>query len=57
MPGDVIELRSGDIVPADCRVLEAVSLEVDASSLTGESLPVKKTAEASFASAIAGTRR
>jgi cation-transporting ATPase I len=51
--GDVIELESGHVVPADCRILEAVSLEVDASSLTGESLPVRKTAEPSFAASIA----
>jgi cation-transporting ATPase I len=41
-PGDVIELAAGDVVPADCRILEAASLEVDESSLTGESLPVAK---------------
>jgi cation-transporting ATPase I len=47
--GDVIILEAGDVGPADCRILEAVALEVDASSLTGESLPVNKRAEASFA--------
>jgi cation-transporting ATPase I len=41
-PGDVIELAAGDVVPADCRILDAASLEVDESSLTGESLPVAK---------------
>jgi cation-transporting ATPase I len=41
-PGDVIELRSGDVVPADARLLAADELEVDESSLTGESLPVTK---------------
>src|SRR5690606_15283917 len=40
--GDIILLSPGDVVPADCRVIEAVSLEIDASTLTGESLPVKK---------------
>jgi cation-transporting ATPase I len=48
VPGDVVLLTAGDVVPADCRILDAVSLEVDASSLTGESLPVKKFAVASF---------
>lgn len=46
--GDVIMLEAGDVVPADCRIIEAESLEVDASSLTGESLPVRKTVAASF---------
>ena len=41
-------LATGDVVPADCRILEATALEVDASSLTGESLPVKKFAAPSF---------
>ncbi|MGY6653042.1 HAD-IC family P-type ATPase [Amycolatopsis sp. TRM77291] len=40
--GDVVSLRSGDVVPADCRVLDATGAELDESSLTGESLPVPK---------------
>jgi cation-transporting ATPase I len=48
VPGDVVVLAAGDVVPADCRILEASLLEVDASSLTGESLPVKKFAAPSF---------
>jgi cation-transporting P-type ATPase I len=51
--GDLIVLGPGDTVPADCRVIEARSLEVDASSLTGESLPVAKHAEPSFELSIA----
>lgn len=42
VPGDVVRLAAGDGVPADCRLLEADGLEVDESSLTGESLPVPK---------------
>jgi calcium-translocating P-type ATPase len=42
VPGDVILLRPEDVVPADCRLLEAEGLEADESSLTGESLPVTK---------------
>ncbi|KAA1249361.1 cation-translocating P-type ATPase [Mycobacterium simiae] len=42
MPGTIIEVRSGEVVPADARVLSAVAVEVDESSLTGESLPVTK---------------
>jgi cation-transporting P-type ATPase I len=53
VPGDVVRLRAGESVPADCRILEACSLEVDESSLTGESLPVPKAALPSFAAAIA----
>lgn len=41
--GDVIRLRPSDVVPADARLLEASDLEVDESTLTGESVPVTKT--------------
>ncbi|GAA2660212.1 HAD-IC family P-type ATPase [Streptomyces vastus] len=51
--GDVIELRAGDAVPADCRVVRAQGLEVDESSLTGESLPVVKSAAPTAARAVA----
>ncbi|MFW5991230.1 MAG: cation-translocating P-type ATPase [Candidatus Nanoarchaeia archaeon] len=40
--GDIVYLEAGDIVPADCRILEINRLEVEESSLTGESKPVKK---------------
>jgi len=46
VPGDVIELEEGDGVPADARILEAVELRANEASLTGESLPVHKTADA-----------
>ncbi|MBX6383179.1 MAG: HAD-IC family P-type ATPase [Microbispora sp.] len=52
-PGDVIELRAGDAVPADARVIKAVGLEVDESTLTGESQLVAKTAAPTVAAAIA----
>ncbi|MGH3564349.1 MAG: HAD-IC family P-type ATPase, partial [Mycobacterium sp.] len=45
-PGDVIEVRPHEVVPADGRLIEATDLEVDESSLTGESLSVTKQVEA-----------
>lgn len=41
-PGDIIEVHADEVVPADARLIEATSVEVDESSLTGESLPVPK---------------
>jgi cation-transporting P-type ATPase I len=52
-PGDVIVLEAGDAVPADCRIIRASSVEVDESSLTGESLPVPKSADPTDARAVA----
>lgn len=43
VPGDVILLKQGDVVPADARLVEAGNLEVDEAPLTGESVPVAKT--------------
>ncbi|MEZ6131420.1 MAG: plasma-membrane proton-efflux P-type ATPase [Planctomycetaceae bacterium] len=42
VPGDMIRIRLGDIVPADARLLDGDSVEVDQSALTGESLPVTR---------------
>jgi cation-transporting ATPase I len=53
VPGDIIELIAGDRVPADCRILSSERLELDESSLTGESLPVAKGPEPSFAGVLA----
>jgi H+-transporting ATPase len=56
VPGDVIHLRLGDIVPADARLLGGDSVEVDQSALTGESLPVtRKSGEALFSGSIIRT--
>ena len=53
VPGDVIRLRLGDIVPADARLLEGDPIEVDQSALTGESLPAtRKSGEAVFSGSI-----
>jgi len=46
VPGDIVILQTGDIVPADVRVIEARNLLVDESILTGESEPVNKVSEA-----------
>nr|WP_240940628.1 cation-transporting P-type ATPase [Planosporangium flavigriseum] len=56
VPGDVISLRAGDAVPADCRVLDAANLEVDESTLTGESQLVAKTAAPTAAADVAERR-
>lgn len=45
VPGDIIRLRLGDIVPADAKLLEGDPIEVDQSTLTGESLPVERKTE------------
>ena len=53
VPGDIIRLRLGDIVPADARLLEGDPIEVDQSALTGESLPAtRKAGEAVFSGSI-----
>jgi H+-transporting ATPase len=53
VPGDVIRVRLGDIVPADARLLAGDPVEVDQSALTGESLPVtRKPGEAVFSGSI-----
>lgn len=43
VPGDIVVLRTGDKVPADCRLVEEMNLRVDEAPLTGESKPVKKS--------------
>ena len=45
VPGDLVDLRLGNVVPADLRVLESVGLQCDESILTGESLPADKASD------------
>jgi H+-transporting ATPase len=53
VPGDIIRIRLGDIVPADARLLEGDPVEVDQSALTGESLPVtRRLGETVFSGSI-----
>ncbi len=46
VPGDVVFIKAGYFVPADCRLLEESNLLIDESTLTGESLPIEKTTDA-----------
>ena len=42
VPGDMIAFKIGDVVPADCRLTEAINVSIDQAALTGESLPQSK---------------
>jgi H+-transporting ATPase len=54
VPGDIIRLRLGDVIPADVMLFEGEYLSVDQSALTGESLPVNKTTgDSAFSGSIA----
>ncbi len=54
VPGDIVRIRLGDVVPTDCVLVEGKYLSVDQSALTGESLPVAKTVgETAYSGSIA----
>jgi len=57
VPGDLLLLESGDTVPADARILEAVEMKADEAVLTGESIPIGKTVEPSKLDAPIGERK
>jgi Ca2+-transporting ATPase len=57
VPGDVVHVEAGTIVPADLRIIEAASLRIDEAALTGESAPIDKTHDALDAHDVAVTDR
>jgi P-type Ca2+ transporter type 2C len=56
VPGDIVQLNSGDKIPADIRLLETRDLRVEESPLTGESVPVEKNSNATEEDAVIGDR-
>jgi Ca2+-transporting ATPase len=56
VPGDIVNIEAGDLVPADGRLITAATLEIDESALTGESVPVPKHLDAVAADAALGDR-
>ena len=52
-PGEMVEIRPGEAIPADARLVECNDLEVDESTLTGESFPVTKRVDATPGAALA----
>lgn len=57
VPGDIVELNSGDKVPADVRIVKQKNLRVEESALTGESTDVGKTTEPASEDAVVGDRK
>lgn len=58
VPGDLVLLEAGNYVPADLRLVESINLKIDEASLTGESVPVEKKADAVYEEGLSlGDRR
>lgn len=57
VPGDVVILETGDYIPADLRITEAVNLKSQESAMTGESVPVEKSVDTISGDAELGDRR
>jgi Ca2+-transporting ATPase len=57
VPGDLLKIEEGDTIPADARLIEVVELRTLEASLTGESVPVRKSTEPVPASAPLADRR
>jgi P-type Ca2+ transporter type 2C len=57
VPGDVVVLHTGDRVPADARLIEAVNLQAEEAALTGESLPIEKHTRALSGQLPVGDRK
>ena len=56
VPGDIVNIEAGDLVPADARILSAATLEIDESALTGESVPTPKQVDTVAVDAALGDR-
>ena len=56
VPGDIVLLEPGDNIPADCRLIEAFGVRVNNATITGESLPKARNADASAADELVDSR-
>ncbi|MCX6709926.1 MAG: HAD-IC family P-type ATPase, partial [Candidatus Woesearchaeota archaeon] len=57
VPGDIVLIEEGNVIPADARLIDAIALEIQEASLTGESMPVRKNAFPIKKESIIGDRK